>query len=515
MGLKSLLCVPTKSRTVCRERVKRFVQYRKEALFEFRFELSIPFHKSLPSLPDLRQRHFPFFGNYRRQLWPISDENERCAKTLQQPVRRNDHFMSGAGCLLREHISGEKWLRAMYSCWNVFYDGNRAHSTCFVDTVALCILSHWTKGEIAGPQSSLVKHHTGCWLMTLPPAGTVGQNMSDKRNHEDHHWYAQTSRLDGVFPHAPWRHAYILIRNSRAHSEVRPVVRGFTSHCQWQRAVSLFLSARQLAHACTTERKKKKEPIARLKQREKLRSKGKSCTNTNSCNPKVNVTDKSSKEGSKRPVSSTYWRLAKLCSLRAVEGRVCRRLYTPFGESNMHQFSKQGVPERFIMATSGNKSFESTKIDSGRPSNTTVDGCLAGRRLLCGRQKKKNLPSLSQRKWRSWENLSNRFSLFLGVLQIILALFKSVYNASCRGMSQWEQQSKPSDLGWTGLDLTGPARILVLDCLFLPLLAQTVCWVNSSFIEVSFVSHCSNLTGNQAANSLVFRTRFCTMNDYI
>ena len=48
--------------------------------------------------------------------------------------------------------------------------------------------------------------------------------------------------------------------------------------------------------------------------------------------------------------------------------------------------------------------------------------------------------------------------------------------ASCRGM--WEQQSKPSDLGWTGLhpdlgaarlglDLPGPARILVLDCLFL------------------------------------------------
>ena len=47
--------------------------------------------------------------------------------------------------------------------------------------------------------------------------------------------------------------------------------------------------------------------------------------------------------------------------------------------------------------------------------------------------------------------------------------------ASCRGM--WEQQSKPSDLGWTGLhpdlgaarlglDLPGPARILVLDCLF-------------------------------------------------
>ena len=54
---------------------------------------------------------------------------------------------------------------------------------------------------------------------------------------------------------------------------------------------------------------------------------------------------------------------------------------------------------------------------------------------------------------------------------MILATFKSVNNSSC---SMWEQQSKPSDLGWTGLhpdlgaarlglDLPGLARILVLD----------------------------------------------------
>ena len=41
----------------------------------------------------------------------------------------------------------------------------------------------------------------------------------------------------------------------------------------------------------------------------------------------------------------------------------------------------------------------------------------------------------------------------------------------------WEQQSKPSDLGWTGLhqdlgaarlglDFSSPTRILVLDCLY-------------------------------------------------
>ena len=85
------------------------------------------------------------------------------------------------------------------------------------------------------------------------------------------------------------------------HSEVRPVVRGsgrritFTSRCQWQRAVSLFVgpanSARHHMHARQKKKKKEEEPIARLKQREKLRSKGKSCTKTNSCNPKVTVTD--------------------------------------------------------------------------------------------------------------------------------------------------------------------------------------------------------------------------------
>ena len=90
------------------------------------------------------------------------------------------------------------------------------------------------------------------------------------------------------------------------------------------------------------------------------------------------------------------------------------------------------------------------------------------------KKKKKNMPSLSQTKWRSGENVSNRLSSFLGVHQMILATFKSVNNASCRGM--WEEQSKPSDLGWTGLypdlgaarlrlDLPDPARILVLDCL--------------------------------------------------
>ena len=118
-------------------------------------------------------------------------------------------------------------------------------------------------------------------------------------------------------------HAYILIRNSRAGiPKCGPL--------SWQWApyhvylplpmaagsITFFVgppnSARQHMHAQQKRKNKKKkkkkkeeeeeEPIARLKQREKLRSKGKSCTKTNSCNPKVTVTDKSSKEGLRWPV---------------------------------------------------------------------------------------------------------------------------------------------------------------------------------------------------------------------
>ena len=56
--------------------------------------------------------------------------------------------------------------------------------------------------------------------------------------------------------------------------------------------------------AARQKEKKGEEPIARL-NREKLRSKGKSCTKTNRCNPKVTVSDKSSKEGLRRSVWST------------------------------------------------------------------------------------------------------------------------------------------------------------------------------------------------------------------
>ena len=79
------------------------------------------------------------------------------------------------------------------------------------------------------------------------------------------------------------------------------------------------------------------------------------------------------------------------------------------------------------------------------------------------------------RQSRSWENLLYRFSSFLGVHQMILQHSNQSTMQVAGG--RWEQQSKPSDLGWTGLhpdlgavrlglDLPGPARILVLDCLY-------------------------------------------------
>ena len=129
------------------------------------------------------------------------------------------------------------------------------------------------------------------------------------------------------------------------------------------------------------------------------------------------------------------------------------------------------------MATSGNKSFKSTKIDSGRTPSTAVDGYLAGRRPLCGSSKKEKETchrlarqnGLSEKLGKPLESI---LFVSFGVHQMILATFKSVNNA--RGM--FEQQSKPSDFGWTklhpdrgaqhlSLDLPGPARILVLECL--------------------------------------------------
>ena len=95
------------------------------------------------------------------------------------------------------------------------------------------------------------------------------------------------------------------------HSEVRPVVRGsgrritFTSRCQWRRAVSLFCRPGKfgpVAHACTREKRRRRRTDREAEAERKVRSKGKSCTKTNSCNPKVTMTNESSKEGLRWPV---------------------------------------------------------------------------------------------------------------------------------------------------------------------------------------------------------------------
>ena len=69
--------------------------------------------------------------------------------------------------------------------------------------------------------------------------------------------------------------------------------------------------------------------------------------------------------------------------------------------------------------------------------------------------KKKNLPLPSQTKWRSCKNLSNRFSSFLGVHQMILATFKSVNNVQVAGACGI---GNPSPRFWAGPGKSRPRR---------------------------------------------------------
>ena len=123
------------------------------------------------------------------------------------------------------------------------------------------------------------------------------------------HWTTCPGLPECMFSHAPWRHAHFDQELLCRHSEVRPVVRGsgrrirFTSLCQWQRAVSLFVGP--AAGTCMHDRKKKKEEEREAEAERKSPFQRKTCTKTNSCNPKVTVTDKSSKERLRWPVSST------------------------------------------------------------------------------------------------------------------------------------------------------------------------------------------------------------------
>ena len=105
------------------------------------------------------------------------------------------------------------------------------------------------------------------------------------------------------------------------------------------------------------------------------------------------VTDKSSKEGLKRPVSSTGG-LRSFAFFEQLMGEF-------FGDGTHHSVKATcfGFRNRAFPTVSSwrhcNKSFESTKIDSGRTPSTTVDGCLAGRRPVCGRQEIKTCHRLA------------------------------------------------------------------------------------------------------------------------
>ena len=266
-----------------------------------------------------------------------------------------------------------------------------------------------------------------------------------------------------------------------------------TARCPWQRApyhVYLplpmaagsitFLSARQIrpGSTCIHERKKKKEeeeeePIARLKQREKSV-------------PKEN-------HARKQRAATQMWpwpmnRVRKgwdgqfgLEAREALQSSSSGResssatVQTPFGESDMHRLSKQGVPDRLIMTTSSNKSFESTKIDSRRTLSTIVGGCLAGRRPLFGRQKETchRLARQNGEAAKTSRIDSLRFLVYTRWSlqhwnQSTMCKFQGHVGTAIQALGVGLDRPHP-DLGAArlGLDLPGPARILLLDCLYM------------------------------------------------
>ena len=127
------------------------------------------------------------------------------------------------------------------------------------------------------------------------------------------------------------------------------------------------------------------------------------------------------------------------------------------------------------MATSGNKSFDLSKIDSKQTPSTIVDGCLAGQRTRADKKKKKACNHLARQIEESAKTSridSLRFLVCTGVHQMILATFKSVCKVSCRGM--WEQQSKPSDWAGQGCIQTSALHASAWICLIQP---TSSCWI--------------------------------------
>ena len=101
------------------------------------------------------------------------------------------------------------------------------------------------------------------------------------------------------------------------------------------------------------------------------------------------------------------------------------------------------------MATSGNTSFESTKIDSRRTPSTTVGGCLDGRRPPRGRQKKTCHRSARQNREAAKTSRIDSLRFLVCTMADDPCNIQIIQQcASCRCM--WEQQSWASPRIWAG-----------------------------------------------------------------
>ena len=111
-----------------------------------------------------------------------------------------------------------------------------------------------------------------------------------------------------------------------------------------------FLSAQQLATPGTITRaqleKKEKRTEAEAERKTMLQRK------IHAQNRQLQPESDNGRSKERRRVYKASLELAMLCSLQAVGGRDCRRRYKPFNESDMHRLWKQGVPDRWKLATS-------------------------------------------------------------------------------------------------------------------------------------------------------------------
>ena len=255
----------------------------------------------------------------------------------------------------------------------------------------------------------------------------------------------------------------------KRHSEVRPVVRGsgrritFTSRCQWWRAVSLFCRPGKfgpVAHACTREKKKEEEePIARLKQREKSVPKENHARKQTAATPKWPWPMNRVRKG--WDGQGLRWAVWTGGSRSFAVFEQWKREFIGDGTNTIWWKRYASAFEietgRSRQAHHGDIRQQVLRIDEDRQQANSQHHC---RRLPCWttttfRTSKRNLPSLSQTKWRSCENLSNRFSSFLGVHQMILPTFKSVNNVQVAGACG---NSNPSPRIWAGPGCMMPSR---------------------------------------------------------